>query len=195
MPSLAILSGGNSSRMGINKALARLNGTTIIEYLLAQLTPHFHDITIVTNEPELFRCYPAQVITDIYARKGPIAGIHAALTRTSANSVFVLSCDMPFVNYRVMKFMLSQVAGYDAVVPVLAGRLQPTAAVYNQSCMPLLTNCLENSKLKLTRIFEDLNTLYLDEKALDSFGPLPEVFFNINDPIALEQAREIAGRG
>jgi hypothetical protein len=48
--------------------------------------------------------------------------------------------------------------------------------------------------LKLTRIFDDLNALYLDETDLARFGPVAEVFFNINDLAALDKAREIAGR-
>ncbi len=195
MPGIAILSGGQSSRMGINKALASLNGAKVIEYILARLQPRFDELLIVTNEPKLFEKYPARVITDIYPRKGPIAGIHAALKTTSQAQLFVLSCDMPFINADVINYMLERAQGYDSVVPVLGGRLQPTAAVYNQSCLPLLIDCLEKDKLKLTRIFEDLNALYLDETVFSCFGQVSELFFNINDPAALEKAREIAGRG
>jgi len=195
MPGVAILSGGKSSRMGINKALASLNGIKVIEYILARLQPHFDELLIVTNEPELYEEYPARVITDIFPCKGPIAGIHAALKNTSRAQIFVLSCDMPFVNADMINYMMERAADYDSVVPVIGGRLQPTAAVYNQSCLPLLTDCLENDKLKLTRIFDDLNALYLDETDLSCFGLAAEVFFNINDLAALDKAREIAGRG
>ena len=128
-------------------------------------------------------------ITDIFPRKGPIAGIHAALMNTSRTEIFVLSCDMPFVNTDVINYMMERAADYDSVVPVIGGRLQPTAAVYNQSCVPLLTDCLKKDKLKLTRIFDDLNALYLDETDLARFGPVAEVFFNINDLAALDKAR------
>ncbi|MGI6435234.1 MAG: molybdenum cofactor guanylyltransferase [Syntrophomonadaceae bacterium] len=195
MSSAAILAGGRSSRMGSNKALASLNGVTVLEYILGRLQPRFEEILIVTNEPALFEFYPARVITDIYPRKGPIAGIHAALSSISEKQLFLLSCDMPFIQVKLIFHMLEHSADYDAVVPVVAGRIQPTAAVYQKSCLPLLTDCLENDKLKLTRIFEDLHTLYIEEAVLSSFGPVKEMFFNINDPTALEKAREIARRG
>lgn len=194
MPSAAILSGGRSSRMGINKALADFNGNTVLEYILARLQPHFQEVFIVTNEPELYRPFSVRVITDIYPRKGPIAGIHAALKAATAGSLFVLSCDMPFVNFSAAQFMLQKAHGYDAVVPVVGGRLQPTAAVYNPSCLEYLTDCLEHDKLKLTRIFEALNTLYVDERAFLPFGFPEQIFFNINDQEALQKAREMAGR-
>lgn len=194
MPAAAILSGGRSSRMGMNKALADLNGITVIEYILTRLQVHFQEIIIVTNEPELYRSYHARVITDIYPRKGPIAGIHAALKAATSGSLFVLSCDMPFVSFAAAEFMLQRAHGYDSVVPVLGGHLQPTAAVYNASCLKYLTDCLENDKLKLTRIFEDLNTLYVDEGEFLPFGLPEHIFFNINDQEALQRAREMAGR-
>lgn len=192
MPSAAILAGGRSSRMGSNKALERLNGVTVMQYILDRLRPQFQEILIVTNEPALFNRYPGRVITDIYPRKGPIAGIHAALSHISEKRLFLLSCDMPFVEAALIRHMLGLAADYDAVIPVVAGRIQPTAAVYQQSCLPLLTDCLENDKLKLTRIFGDLHTLYVEEAVLSAFGPVREMFFNINDPAALKKAREIA---
>ncbi len=195
MPTVAILAGGRSSRMGSNKALVSLNGQTVLAHILQQLKPHCGEILLVTNEPELFDIYPVRVITDIYPRKGPIAGIHAALSSIAGDRLFLLSCDMPFVRPELMNYMLEQAAAYDAVVPVVGGQIQPTAAVYQQSCLPYLTACLKNDKLKLTRIFEKLFTLYIGETELGSFGAVEEMFFNANDPIALEKAREIARRG
>ena len=82
------------------------------------------------------------MITDIFPVKARIAGIHAALMNTSRTEIFVLSCDMPFVNTDVINYMMERAADYDSVVPVIGG-VQPTAAVYNQSCVPLLTDCLK----------------------------------------------------
>ncbi len=194
MPVMAVLSGGKSSRLGTNKALVDLNGITVLQYILNRLQPHFSETFIVTNEPELYADYPARVITDIYPGKGPIAGIHAALTASSAEPLFVISCDMPFITFELAEHMLEQAPGFDAVVPVLKGRLQPTAAVYNPSCLEFLIDCLENDLLKLTRIFQDLNTRYLDENALSQFGTAQELFFNINDAAALQKAREMVRR-
>jgi molybdopterin-guanine dinucleotide biosynthesis protein A len=194
MPNLAILSGGRSSRLGTNKALADLNGITVLEYILNRLQPHFSETFIVTNEPQLYAHYPARVITDIFPRKGPIAGIHAALKASSGGPLFVLSCDMLFVNIELVEYLFRQAAGYDAVVPVVKGYLQPTAAVYNQSCLQIMTDCLEKDLLKLTRVFEAIKTRYVDESCLSSFGPLEELFFNINDAAALQKARELARR-
>jgi molybdopterin-guanine dinucleotide biosynthesis protein A len=59
--------------------------------------------------------------------------------------------------------------------------------------MAELTDCLENNKLKLTRFVESLNTKYLYEDELLSFGSIETIFFNVNDRAALKRAREMFG--
>lgn len=195
MYSAAILSGGQSSRMGKNKAFELIGGRRIIDILFDKLRPIFKEITIVTNEPNLYLEFSADVITDIYPGLGPVAGIQAALSHTGADAVFVTGCDMPFVSGPLIQYMLASSNGYDAVVPVVAGRLQPTAAVYCKSALTVFTDSLKNQKLKLTRLFEELNAMELDESILGQFGSIDEMFFNINDAAALEKARVMMGRG
>lgn len=195
MYSAAILSGGQSSRMGKNKAFEMINGRRIIDIVFDKLRPIFMEITIVTNEPDLYREFPAEVITDIYPGLGPVAGIQAALSHAEADAVFVTGCDMPFVSSPLIQHMLASSNGYDAVVPVVAGRLQPTAAVYRKSALKVFTDSLKNQKLKLTRLFEELNALELNEAVLSQFGSIEEMFFNINDAAALEKARVMMERG
>jgi len=81
------------------------------------------------------------------------------------------------------------------VVPVIDDKLQPLSAVYSKKCLPLLTDCLSNDRLKLIRVFEEeLNAKIITEQEMDSFGNIHEIFMNVNDPAALELARMIAGR-
>ena len=98
------------------------------------------------------------------------------------------------MNMQLVEYMLSKISNYDSVVPEINSYLQPLAAVYNRTCLPVFTECLENDKLKLTRIFSELNALVLNEDELQKFGSVKEMFFNVNDPDALAQAQEIAGR-
>jgi molybdopterin-guanine dinucleotide biosynthesis protein A len=108
--------------------------------------------------------------------------------------MFILGCDMPFMNIQLVQYMLGKISTYDSVVPEIASYLQPLAAVYNRTCLPVFTECLEHDKLKLTRIFSELNALVLKEDELQKFGNVKEVFFNVNDPKALAEAQKIAGR-
>ena len=53
--SVMVLAGGQSRRMGTNKALLELpSGETLIERVLAALRPLSDDLVIVSNTPELY---------------------------------------------------------------------------------------------------------------------------------------------
>lgn len=189
-----ILAGGKSSRMKFNKAFAEINGRTVIEIIIDKFNAFFEETIIISNEPELFQDLGVKVYTDIYPRLGPISGIHSGLVNAKNDVIFLSGCDMPFISMELINYMLKELGEHDTVVPVIDGLLQPTSAVYSSKCIPLLTDCLENDKLKLTLIFRELDTVKLAEEVLNQFGNVRELFYNVNDPQALQAARKIAGR-
>lgn len=189
-----ILAGGKSSRMKFNKAFAEINGRKVIDIIINKFTSFFEETIIISNEPELFQDLGVKVYTDIYPRLGPISGIHSGLVNAHNEVIFLSGCDMPFIRMELINYMLKKLGEHDTVVPVIDGYLQPTSAVYSSKCIPLLTDCLENDKLKLTLIFRELNTVKLEEQVLKQFGNVEELFLNVNDPQALETAQKIAGR-
>lgn len=191
----AILAGGKSTRMKFHKAFAEIAGRPVIEIIIDKFQGYFEETIIISNEPHLFRCFDLPVYTDIYPYLGPVAGIHTALERAVFDPVFVLGCDMPFINMNMVDYMLQSIDSYDAAMTEINSSLQPTAAVYAKRCIPIFQGYLEKEHLKLTRIVEeDMNTLIFSETDLDSFGSLHEQLFNVNDPLALEHARQMAGR-
>jgi len=189
-----INAGGKSSRMKFNKAFAKINGKPIINIIIDKFTPVFQEIIIISNEPELFENLGYKVYEDIYPGKGPVGGMHAALSYAAYEQVFILGCDMPFVDMRIAEYMLEKLGDKDSVVPRIKGYLQPMSAVYSKKCLPRLKYNLETDRLKLTRLFEELNALIIEEEELACFGNLDELFLNINDQDALQKADMIAGR-
>jgi molybdopterin-guanine dinucleotide biosynthesis protein A len=189
-----ILAGGKSSRMKFNKAFAQIAGRSVISIIVDKFTRLFDEIIIISNEPELYQELGPAVYTDIYPRMGPVSGIHAGLCHARHDQVFILGCDVPFMNMEMVEYMFSQLGDYDSVVPEIDTYLQPLSAVYSKKCLPVLTKCLENNKVKLIRIFEELNPLILNRNELEKFGVVEELFLNVNDMEALNKAKEIAGR-
>jgi len=191
----AILAGGKSTRMKFHKAFAEIKGKLVIEIIIDKFTQYFEETIIISNEPYLFHRFGLPVYSDIYPYLGPVAGIHTALERAVFDPVYVLGCDMPFINMKMVDYMIGLIGDYDTVVTRMNSALQPTAAVYSKQCVPIFQEYLENERLKLTRIVEEeMNSLIIDEDQLKLFGPLNEQLFNVNDPQALEHARNMAGR-
>ncbi len=188
-----ILSGGRSSRMTFNKAFADICGRSVLDIIIKKFEKVFDELMIITNEPELYHDLGPVVYSDVYPHMGPMAGIHSGLYYSRYETIFLLGCDMPFINMELAAYMLENRVGYDCVVPVINNKLQPLSAVYNSSCLPALVDGLENNKLKLTRFVESLNTRYMYETEMRYFGDVQTMFFNVNDLAALKRAREMSG--
>jgi molybdopterin-guanine dinucleotide biosynthesis protein A len=189
-----ILAGGKSSRMQFNKALAEIGGKPAVQILIDKFRAYFQEIIIISNEPELFTRFNLPVYQDIYPYLGPVGGIHSALVNARYDHMFVLGCDMPFMDMGLVNYMLTRLDNHDSVVPEINSFLQPLAAAYSRSCLPVFSDCLQNNKLKLVRLFSQLDVLVLKDDELETFGSSKEIFFNVNDPAALAKARNMAGR-
>lgn len=180
--------------MKFNKAFAEISGRPVINIILDKFTTVFDEILIISNETELYKEMGVPVYPDVYPRMGPVAGIHSALYHCSHDSAFVMGCDVPFMNMDLVQMMISRLDGYDSVVPKIDTHLQPLAAVYSRSCLPVLQQCLETNRVKLIRIFDDLNALEITRNEIEKFGVAEEMFLNLNDLEALNLATRIAGR-
>ncbi|HNX28623.1 MAG TPA: molybdenum cofactor guanylyltransferase [Syntrophomonadaceae bacterium] len=189
-----INAGGKSSRMKFNKAFAQIDGIPIIKIIIDKFIPLFSEIIIISNEPELYEKLGYRVYADIYPGKGPVGGMHAALSYAAHEHIFILGCDMPFMDMRIAEYMLDKLGDRDSVVPRIKGYMQPMSAVYSKKCLPRLKYNLETDRLKLTRLFEELDALIIEEEELAYFGNLDELFLNVNDQDTLQKAVDIARR-
>src|SRR5438874_9473550 len=97
----AILAGGQSKRMGANKALMRLKegGPTVIEMVVARLAEAgLRAPMLVTNNPEEYRFLGLESVRDDIEGAGALGGILTALRHSISNKVFVVACDMPLLS-------------------------------------------------------------------------------------------------
>ena len=190
-----ILSGGKSSRMGTNKALLKINDKTNIERIADSLKPHFDDIILVTNDPEQYRFLGLKMVEDHFLDKGPLAGIHAGLAASDYETNFTIACDMPFVSGELARALVNMGRNYDAVVPIINGRLQTLFAVFKKKVTTEIEQCIESGRLPIKHLLEHLNVLYVPEKDLSldcSNIDLERVFFNMNHPNEYQEAKKWA---
>ncbi|MDO4540682.1 MAG: molybdenum cofactor guanylyltransferase [Syntrophomonadaceae bacterium] len=193
--SLVILSGGRSSRMKENKAFVKIGERRIIDIVLERMLPVFKDAMIISNEPDLYADLGVPVHTDIYPRLGPVAGIHTGLVRAAEEKAIIMGCDMPFITTEAIAYMVGRSGAHQSAVPKINGFLQPLSAVYAKSCIPILEDCLQHNRLKLVRIFEELEHTVITAEELSRFGKPDELFMNVNDPETLAKAQRIWGGG
>ena len=133
-----ILAGGQSSRMGEDKALVPYNGKPLILYSIG-LSLNFSDKIIISSDQESHTSLGFPVVPDIYPVHAPIAGIHAGLKSSATDWNLVLSCDMPNISSQVIDYLLSNLDDKSEIVlPQHDGYLEPLCGFYHKSLIPLM---------------------------------------------------------
>ncbi len=127
-----ILAGGYSSRMGSNKSLLEIDGVTMIKRTHDLLKQIFNKVIISTNEPDLFKFIDAKKIKDSFSNLGPLAGIHASLSSVESQKIFLLSCDMPFMQPSIINHLLKINTEEMIVVPKIKDRVQYLCGIYDK---------------------------------------------------------------
>jgi molybdopterin-guanine dinucleotide biosynthesis protein A len=188
-----ILSGGLAHRYdGIEKALLRVGGERILDRLYAIYRELFDEIILVTNNPEKFLKWDLLIVSDLFAIRSSLTGIHAGLFYMSNPYGFFSACDTPFLKKEMIETVITKIeAQIDIVMPETSDGFEPLCAVYSKRCFEAAQNHLERKKLKITKTFRKSRIKTISEKALRKIDPELRSFFNINTPEDLVRAEEM----
>lgn len=190
-----ILAGGKSSRMGTDKALIKVNDENMLEGAVRALAGGFGELIVSANNKS-YDSLGIKTVSDVFPGRGPLSGIHAGMLASGNDVNFVVPCDMPFIDVKLALYMVELAAGFDVVVPKIGSYYEPLFAVYNKSCLPAVEAHLMAGRNKVTRLYTDsgLKVRCVSESEIEKFGHSESLFFNVNTPVDLEQAKNIAGR-
>jgi molybdopterin-guanine dinucleotide biosynthesis protein A len=136
MPDIAafVIAGGQSSRMGRDKAFLTLGGSTLLERALAVARCVSQEITIV-GPGEKFAAY-GPVIEDVYGGQGPLAGIHAALSGSAFELNLMIGVDTPFLDPKFAQYLVQQARTSGATVTVPVTRVVSTESQVPRKRLP-----------------------------------------------------------
>ena len=179
-------------RLGREKALERINDQSLIERVIDCLAPISYEILVITSE-EQFKfidtaSLKARVIVDFYPGKGALAGIYTGLKSADSFYSLVVGCDMPFLNYALLNYLIDLVPSYDAVVPKIDDMLEPLHAIYSKNCLAPIDKLLHQDKLQITQLFALVKPRYVGQDEIAKFDPENLSFFNINTQDDLTRA-------
>ncbi|NLP44917.1 MAG: molybdenum cofactor guanylyltransferase [Peptococcaceae bacterium] len=163
-----LLVGGESRRMGRNKAFLELDGQTLLERNLAVLSGICSEVLISSREVGPYSGYGFEVIEDTVKGKGPLAGLCSTLNKARFECAFVAACDLPFLNEQAIRFLYDRLENFDAIVPESPEKTHPLHAIYRKRILPTLKANLQQDKLKIDGIIKSFNTCFvrLDDNKL-----------------------------
>ena len=198
MLTLAIQAGGESRRMGSDKALLPFLGQPLILRLLNRLAGIADEVLVTSNQPENYHFLGLTPIPDLLPGFGALGGLYTALNAARYPYVAVVACDMPFASPELfaVELALLRETGADAVIPRLEAGAEPFHAVYRcDTCLPHVRAVLDAGKRRVDSWFSELYIRYLEPAEILPYDRNQLAFLNINTLDELKAAERISTEG
>jgi molybdopterin-guanine dinucleotide biosynthesis protein A len=180
--SAVLLAGGESRRMGQDKATLLFRGKPLWQIqleLLRKLEPA--EIHVSGRTDPAWRPDDVQFVADEPPSRGPLSGLAASLARVRSAHLLALAIDMPFMTDKYLRFLCDQIEPRVGVVPKIDNRAEPLAAIYPReteidfrdalsgtdfSLQSLVRNLLDSGKLREVFVTEREKRLFLNMNQL-----------------------------
>ncbi len=184
--SAVLLAGGESQRMGRDKATLPFRGKALWQNqleLLRKLKPA--EIFISARTDPKWRPHDVTFVADVPPSRGPLSGLAVSMNRMSTSYLLALAIDMPWMSNKYLEFLWAQMEPARGVLPKIADRAEPLAAIYPREA------AIETAKALAGTDFS-LQSLACDLVAVGRLRAIPvtqqeEKFFrNINELSDLE---------
>ena len=185
-----ILAGGESTRMGKNKAFIEINGKRIIDRTVSLFREVFDDVLLVTNTPLDYIELKVRIVTDLVSGKGSLGGIYTGLFFSSSPKAFFVGCDMPFLDRRVIQYFLGLAQTADIVVQRTKDYWQPLHAIYPRTLLKPIERLLQQGELKIIKTYQGMRVREVTGEELKRFDPDLHTLSNFNTPEELKKLLE-----
>ncbi|MBA2704951.1 MAG: molybdenum cofactor guanylyltransferase [Blastocatellia bacterium] len=178
-----ILVGGESRRMGTDKARLTLHGQTFVERLAVQLSAVARSISVV-GDPAIGAQNNLQTVADVYPRWGALGGVHAALAACAAEWALIVACDFPFTTSQLFNRMAHLREDFEAVAPIQEDQIpQPLCALYRiAACLPLTEEMIKSGERKPVALLQSVRTRWVPFAEIQDLPEAERFFDNINTP-------------
>jgi molybdopterin-guanine dinucleotide biosynthesis protein A len=191
MLTVSIQAGGESRRMGQDKALLPFLGKPLIARILSRVQTIADELIVITNRPADYAFLHLPLFPDLRTGRGALGGMYTALSSASQPLVAILACDMPFANPELLAFQarLLEETGADVVIPITADGYEPLHAVYRRAtCLPAVEWALDNDQWKLISWFSRVRVRALSAEDCQPYDPPGLAFANVNTPQEVAEA-------
>lgn len=195
MLTVCIQAGGQSSRMGEDKALKNFLGRPLIQRVIDRLSPIADELIVTTNHPEEYRFLDIRLIPDLKPGRGALGGLYTAIASASNPLVAVVACDMPFASAELLeaagRLMIQEEA--DVVIAKTDEGFEPIHAVYRRvTCLPAIEAAINADMWKVIAWFPQVKVRVLTSDEIKRYDPAGLAFWNVNTPEEFMEAEKIA---
>ncbi|MBE9184759.1 molybdenum cofactor guanylyltransferase [Microcoleus sp. LEGE 07076] len=145
-----VLAGGQSSRMGRDKALLEIEGKSLLQRALEVAASVTTQVYVLTAWPDRYRSTlteQSQFLLEYNPGSGPLIALTQGLTEIPADWILLLACDLPLLNTQILQNWATQLTAVPpstlAVVPYQNSRWEPLCGFYHQQSLPSLQSFID----------------------------------------------------
>lgn len=135
---ISILAGGLSTRMGRDKARVVFQGRTLMAQARAVAKELGHPVRVIRR--------------DLVERCGPLGGVFTALTKTRADAVLFLACDMPFVTAELLKDLERRLTSRRPAVFAALDDLAGFPFIVSRNALPIVEQQIARKEFSLQKL-------------------------------------------
>ena len=185
---MLILMGGKSTRMGTDKAQLLFDGQPFWEKIAKELSAcgNVYISVSETRDTQPMKNYPC--VRDLVPGAGIMGALHAAFHSIPEDLIFACACDMPFINHRMVEYLLNRwnaEAQKGNLLDGVAicdgnGRVYVSAALYHRRIFGQLCQNIHQNRLRMQSLVRDeANVLLIPMGEIQEFKSCLQ---NINTP-------------
>lgn len=188
-----VLAGGNSSRMGQDKALMCFGKKPLVLRTAQILRPFVEEVMLLAP-PDRYRNLGLRVVTDRWPDQGPLAAICTGLLTSSADWGIFLACDLPLVSRHFIQFLIQRVRATcsDAVVPRTEDTWQPPSAAYHIRCRTPFVRSIEAGRRSVIGLLEEVRVDVVTLEDMAGAGLSGMELANMNTPQHWKRIKELS---
>ena len=188
---LGILAGGESRRLGRDKATVPFEDTTLLQYVGRRLAPEGVPVIVATRPDGPGRDLGYPWVPDELPGEGPLSGAAALLCACETPFLLLVSCDAPFLPSDMGDRMLARVSGVEGVLTVANGRTWSLPALLTVDLAPLFRTLLKDGARRADAWIDHAAAALIPFEELCPDVPPERAFLNVNTPEDLARAEAL----
>lgn len=192
---IVVFAGGQSARMGRDKAQLSWRGASLLERACAAASNITDRVLVVGRERPADWRLEVQFLIDETPHLGPLGGLQTALHWARDQhlaGVLAVACDLPLLDESALRWLMQAAETRDCfhgLITTRDGETEPLFSIYKIACLPLVHQQLENQRRSMRGLIENGDFDFVDTP--------PDVaakLLNINTPDDWVKLQQTANR-
>ena len=167
--------------MKYNKEFIKIGDSFLVHQQIDKLLTMFEEVIVVSNNPDHYKGLNVKVVSDILTGNTPIIGLHSGLVNSSNRYNYCIACDMAFINFDFINYLVSLTKGHEAYVARYNNYIEPFNAIYSKDIIQKIEAFIAGENYGFQRLVKKLNTHYINEQKVSFYQQEMDMFKNINN--------------